>query len=91
MANEIGKEDAQYHQQLDQAAHLVALESLVIRLAAVIETTHVGALQFAVAVSADAPEEAKVLNAAVNRHLQNMVGRARAESARETPMPPAQQ
>ena len=91
MTNEISNEDNQSQQQLDQAAHLVALESLVVRLAAVIETTHVGALQFAVSVSADAPDEAKMLNEAVNRHLRNMIGRARAESARESPMPTTQQ
>jgi hypothetical protein len=76
---------------LDQVAHLLALESLVVRLAAVLETTHVGALQFAVSVSADAPEEAKVLNEAVNRHLRNMIGRARTESARDAQEPTTQQ
>jgi len=91
VANDIANENAKADQQMDQAAHLLAMESLLVRLAAVIETTHLGALQFAVSVSADAPDEAKVLNEAVSRHLRNMIGRARAESARDAAIPVTQQ
>ena len=70
--------------RLEQTAHMLALENLVVRLAAVVETTHIGALQFQVGISADAPEDAKTLNEAVNRHLKLLVGRALTEASRET-------
>jgi|GEM_PF-5780882 len=62
---------------------MLALETLVIRLAAVLETTHIGTLQFGVGIAPDAPEDAKALNQAVNRHLAHIIGRARAEVARD--------
>jgi hypothetical protein len=70
-------------QRFEQGARMLALESLVIRLAAVLETTHLGALQFGIGVSPDAPEDAKALNEAVNRHLAQMIGHARTEVARD--------
>ncbi len=70
--------------RLEQTAHMLALENLVVRLAAVVETTHVGALQFQVAIAPDAPEDAKTLNEAVNRHLKLLIGRALTEAARDT-------
>ncbi len=71
--------------RFEEGARMLALESLVIRIAAVLETTHVGALQFGIGIEPSAPEEAKALNAAVNRHLVQIIGRARAEAARNMP------